>query len=160
MLRLPLQPETLRQLIEEALLRRQMSDDFVRVSEEVEIASRELVRVEEERRRLEAENRSLQERDRNGYAILQEVMHQLPWPVFGIDSDGMLALVNDAALAEFGERLPVIGTPFDEILPDAPPPGKSGIAALGGTNYRVWWREVRVGSELFGHMLFLQREGT
>lgn len=158
LLRLPLQPETLRQLIEEALLHRQMSDDYQRLAEEADVATRELVRVEEERRRLEGENRVLQARDRNGYAILQSVMHQLPWPAFGVDEEGILALVNEAGLAEFSGRLPVIGTSLSEILPEAADNKENGNITVNGVNYRSWWRRVELGGSIYGHLLFLQRE--
>jgi len=158
LLRLPLPPETLRELVEEALLHRQMSENFDRVSEEAEIAARELVRVESERRRLEEENRSLQRHDRSTHAILQEVLHQLPWPVFGIDSEGMLALVNEAALNEFGDRRPALGVPFNAILPDVTIGGKSETVRFGKVTYRAWWRTIQADGETNGHLLFMQRE--
>jgi len=158
--RLPLQPETLRQIVEEALLRRRMSEDYERVTEEAETAARELVRVEEERRRLEQDYRSLKLHERKGYVILQEVMHLLPWPVFGVDDEGILALVSEAALTEFAERLPIIGTPFNEIMPDAPAKDETGVVTYGGRAYHAWWRVVQVDRVTYGYLLFLQREGT
>ena len=70
----------------------------------------------------------------------------------------MLALVNEAGLAEFSGRLPIIGTVFTEILPEAPAAGKNGDIQVDGMNYHAWWRRIDIGGALYGHLLFLQRE--
>ncbi len=158
LLRLPLAAEAVYAAIDGALVRRRIGDDYQRLLEEAESASRELIRIEEERQRLEDESQLWRTRDRNGYAILQGVMHQLPWPAFGVDGEGMLALVNQAGLAEFSGRLPIIGTPFREVLPEVPAPGQEEVIVVDGVPYRAWWRHVEAGGAQFGHLLFLQRE--
>lgn len=155
LMRLPLKSETLRSIVEESLLQRQISEDFGRLSEEVETAARELVRVEEERRRLEVANRSLQELGGNGYAILQSVMLQLPWPAFGVDGDGLLAMASETALQAFAERMPVIGTPFAEILPELDQ-AKGDLVEIGDKTYRVVRRTIEVEGKPIGDLLFLQ----
>ena len=97
-------------------------------------------------------------RDRNGYAILQNLIYQLPWPAFGVDAEGMLALINEAGLAEFGGRLPLVGTPFREVLPEAPSVGEADNIEIDGVRYKTWWRNVEAGGAEYGHLLFLQRE--
>ncbi len=155
---LPMEGIVLRQLVEESLRRREVSEDYDRLSHEVEVAERQLVRVEEERRRLEKENSVLLERDNLGYAILQEVMAELPWPMLGIDSDGMLVLINQEAEQEFPERSLIIGSRLVECLPEAPAPMESKEISVNGQTYKSWWREIKTGGTLRGRLLLLQKE--
>jgi len=157
LLRLPVAPDTLRKLIEEALERRHMTDEHDRMAEEMEIANREIVRIESERRELEEEYHRLQEQEHTSYVIMQQVMHELPWPVIGVDADGILALVNAAAEAEFSGRLPVVGSLLSDVFPEVPDYPESGNMQFEGRSYQTWWRTVQAGKEGYGRVLLMQR---
>ncbi len=155
---LPITEQVLYADIDRALTRSRVGAENEQLAERVIQAERISINSEEERRRLTEENERWRARDRNGYAILQNLIYQLPWPAFGIDAEGMLALVNEAGLAEFAGRLPLVGTPFREVLPEAPTVGEAGNIEIDGVRYKTWWRNVEAGGAEYGHLLFLQRE--
>lgn len=158
LLRLPLPAETLCRLIDSALERRRHSMEYADLSEAAATSAREVVRLEESRVHLEIENRLLHHRNRSAYAILQAVVGELPWPVFGVDREGLLALVNEAAEELFSDRWPVVGTSLRDMLPEAPEPCAQGVIEAKGDRYRAWWRQVVVGGETYGYLLFLQKD--
>jgi CheY-like chemotaxis protein len=157
-LHMPLDVLAFLQTVENALQRRHISDEYSRLSHEVEVAERALVNIEVERRRLEAENRELHAQESRGYAILQEVISVLPWPVAGLDQDGMLAMINSAATDEFAQRGLSIGMSLAEVLPELPAPGKNDRITMDGKAYQCLWRQVGLGGTAYGQLLILQRE--
>ncbi|UCV13070.1 EAL domain-containing protein [Dechloromonas denitrificans] len=154
---LPVAVEAFGQVVEDALARRHVSDEYQRLSHEVEIAERELVRIEEERRRLASENAALQEREGQGYQILQEVLAELANPVIGLDDDNMVVLVNDAAqvcLAAYP------GMPLDELLPGTNQFCDNGCLQAGGREYSYRSRRVMFGCSASGRLLLLEEKRT
>lgn len=115
---LPVEADAFRLVIDDALSRRHISDEYSRLSHEVEVVERQLVQIEEDRRRLSDENRVLQSQEKQGYRILQEVLAALPMPVIGVDGGGLVALVNDAAVHCFARRGLVTGVGLDDVLPE------------------------------------------
>lgn len=150
-------PELLRQVIEEALERRHISDEYRRLSHEIEIAERELVRVEAERRRLADENLALLQREGQGFRVLQEVLAELPGPVIGIDDENMIVLVNDAAQACCAAYP---GMPLEELLPALSQFCDNDCVQVGGRDYLCRWRSVMLGSALGGRLLLLEEKRT
>lgn len=155
---LPVDPATCRQAVEEALSRRHISDEYSRLSHEVEVAERELVRVDEERRRLEAENQLLHAQEGAGYRILQEVVAELPWPVLGVDDGGMLALINDKAQALFAERQIALGLALSLVLPELAESESGTRIGLLGRTFVCQWRPVRLAGSVSGRLLFLEED--
>ena len=154
----PIDDVVFRQTVEDALQRRHISDEYSRLSHEVEVAERALVHAEEERRRLENENRELHAVENRGFAILQEVISALPSPVIGFDQDGMVAMINDAALHEFAPRGLNIGVELLVVLPELPIIGDNQIITINETPYGCLWRQVSLGGAVHGQLLILQRE--
>lgn len=154
----PIDDVVFRQTVEDALQRRHISDEYSRLSHEVEVAERALVHAEEERRRLENENRELHAVENRGFAILQEVISALPSPVIGFDQDGMVAMINDAALHEFAPRGLNIGVELLVVLPELPIVGDNQIITINETPYGCLWRQVSLGGAVHGQLLILQRE--
>lgn len=157
-LHMPLEVTAFRQTVEDALQRRHISEEYSRLSHEVEVAERALLQAAEERQRLEAENRELHALESRGFAILQEVVSVLPWPVAGLDHEGMLAMINTAASEEFAGRGLVIGLSLAEILPELPAQGVNDRVLIDGNSYRCMWRQVSLGGTAHGQLLMLQRE--
>lgn len=155
---LPVDPATCRQAVEEALSRRHISDEYSRLSHEVEVAERELVRVDEERRRLEAENQLLHAQEGAGYRILQEVVAELPCPVLGVDDGGMLALINDKAQALFAERQIALGLALSLVLPELAESESGTRIGLLGRMFLCQWRPVRLAGSVSGRLLFLEED--
>ena len=153
---LPIDTPVFLHTLEEALNRRHIVDECSRLTHEVEIADRELVRVEEERRRLEQENLALLAHERQGYHILHEVVDELPWPIFGIDNEGMLALINQVALERFAERGIGLGLALNSVLPELI--GLPGAAELqlAGRRYCCRWRNLRLANNEGGRLLILE----
>lgn len=117
-----------------------------------------MVRTEEERRRLEAENLDLQEFGGNGYAILQSVMMQIPWPAFGVDADGILAMLSDSAQEVFADRVLVIGVSLAEALPEIMA-ATGDTLSIGEKSYRIIWRKLESNGRLPGSVAFFARRG-
>lgn len=158
LLRLPLSPEVLYRMVQCALQRRIHTLEHADLSEAAAISARELVRLEENRMHLEAENRILHHRNRSAYAILQAVIGELPWPVLGVDREGLLALINDSAQELLADRWPIVGTALSDMLPEIPAPCEEGKILAQGVTYRSWWREVVVKNQIYGYLLFLQKD--
>lgn len=157
---LPFEPVALRQAVEEALERRRISDDYGRLSHEVEQVERKLFLVEEERRRLAEENRQLQESGSQGLRILRETLAELPWPVFGIDQEGVLVLINDAAFAAFAGRPLMIGASLNEQIPELPAIGHAVEVCIEGKTYTCRWRTLSSGQSQGGHILLLEERNN
>ena len=155
---LPIEAVAFRQTVEEALNRRHISDEYSRLSHEVEIAERQLLRVEEERRRLAAENLELHAQETQGYQILQEVVAELPWPVFGIDEENIIVLVNESALRHFADRNPVPGTPWQLVLPEIVDQIENVLVRISSTDYICHWRQVRLAGAISGRLLLLEEQ--
>lgn len=153
---LPVDPQVLLRTLEEVLNRRHIFDEYSRLSHEVEVADRELVRVEEERRRLEQENKALLALERQGYNILHEVVSELPCPVLGVDNEGMLALVNQVAQERLAERGVGLGMAFASALPELAMVPPSAELQLGGHRYLCRWRNFRLGDVEGGRLLILE----
>ena len=158
LVRLPMTAEVLRQIVEEALVRRRLADDYGRLSEEMAVSQQELMRVEQERRRLTEENLHLQRRDQQGYAVLQEIMSVLPWPVVAVDHDGLVVLVNPAAAGVLADQELCIGCSLADRLPQADTLRDGDCLTLTQGRFRIWWREINVDQQVYGRLMLLQRE--
>jgi diguanylate cyclase (GGDEF)-like protein len=153
---MPVDSVALRQVVEETLGRRHISDEYSRLSHEVEVAERERVRFEEERNRLVEQNKSLQAQERQGYQIMQEVLTEMPWPIFGIDESGLIALANDAAFERFAGRGAIPGALLASVLPEVVDLDHLSRVRLDGAEYICRWRQVRLDSAGNGRLLFLE----
>jgi diguanylate cyclase (GGDEF)-like protein len=151
----PADAETFYRVVEEALGRRYISDEYSRLSHEVEVAEREMLRIDEERQRLASENQMLRDQAQGGYQILQDVLAEVPWPVIGIDEAGLVALANDAACARFAARGFAPGIALAAVLPEVGAGGTAVRVELDGVKYRCRWRTSSMGG---GRVLLLEEE--
>lgn len=153
---LPIEPSVFLHTLEDVLNRRHIVDEHSRLTHEVEIADRELVRVEEERRRLAQENQVLLAHEQQGYHILHEVVDELPWPILGVDNEGMLALVNQVALERFADRGLGLGVALASALPELDFCSGKTELQLGGRHYCCRCRSLRLGDTEGGRLLVLE----
>ncbi len=154
----PVDATAFRQTVEEALQRRHISDEYSRLSHEVEVAERALLRTEQERRRLEVENTELQALESRGFAILQDVVAALPVPIIGFDEQSMVAMINDAAADVFGARGLAIGSVLTVVFPELSGVGADEIVLVSEGRYRCLWRQASLGGDLQRQLLILQKE--
>ena len=143
---LPLDPVALRCLLEETLSQSHLADEHRQLQQEVEAAERQLLRVEHERRELLDENRRLQAQDGQAARLLDEIVSQLPWPVLGVDDEGVVVMANDRALACLGEFGLCLGLPLGETLPGLAALGGDATVDLGARQFFACWRPLRLGA--------------
>lgn len=117
-----------------------------------------MLRIEEERRHLAQENETLRAKGGQGYHILQELLAQLPGPVLGIDDEGMLVLVNDAAQAVFTGRNLLLGASLAEVLPEISEVGDDNEIAIGQRRFVCHRRQFRAGGSQGGRFLLLEEK--
>jgi len=157
-IRVPADAASFHQVVDEALSRRYISDEYSRLSHEVEVAEREMLRIEEDRKRLESENLMLREQAHGGYRILQDVLAELPWPVIGIDEAGLIVLANDAACERFAARGFAPGIAMAAVLPEVGSFDSAVRVELDGVNYRCRWRHSGGDGPGGGRILVLEEE--
>ena len=143
---LPLDPLALRSLLEETLSQSHLADEFRQLQQEVELAERQLLRVEHERRDLLDENRRLQSQSGLAARVLEEVIGELPWPMIGVDLEGVVVMANDRALACLGESGLCLGLPLADTLPALAALVGDATVDLGERQFFACWRSVRLGS--------------
>ncbi|HZX30767.1 MAG TPA: response regulator [Rhodocyclaceae bacterium] len=112
----PWEDDDLRANIEEAFLRKAIIDENVRLHRDVTQTNAELAIANA---RLEQLLREKQQRiriDETTLQVSQEVFQHLPWPVLGIDENGLISVANQAAFEFFGSS-PLVGSFIKEVLP-------------------------------------------
>jgi len=153
---LPVDVSSCRKTIEEALIRRHITDEYSRLSHEVEVAERALCRVEEERQRLAAENKVLHAQEIAGFRVLQEVVNLMPMPIIGVDENNLLAMLNYLAEVAFAERGIVLGTALEQVLPEVIGLNNGAGVDFLGHHYIYRWQEIHLTSESDGRLIFLE----
>jgi len=153
---LPVEADAFQLVVEETLSRRHISDEYSRLSHEVEVVERQLVRIEEDRRRLLDENQALQVQERQGYRILQGVLAELPLVVIGVDENGLIALANEAALEQFVQRSVVPGAVLDKVLPEVAALVENGNIDIDGISYFCRSRPLSLDDSRIGRLLLLE----
>lgn len=156
----------LKAILREAFQRKTMKDENRRLTNELAEANARLTVANEDLRQL------LEEKQRQNLIIesaldtTREIIQLIPWPVLGVDDEGMIALANPAAIARFGRCDTLLGMPAEECLPapltdclDGPLPG-SGALVLDGRAYRIVCRTMGRDSHSRGRLLALLPEDT
>jgi PAS domain-containing protein len=157
-IRVPADAASFHQVVEEALSRRYISDEYSRLSHEVEVAEREMLRIAEDRGRLAGENEMLRQQAQTGYRILQDVLAEVPLPIIGIDDSGMIVLANDAACERFAGRGCAPGIPLAAVLPEVGDGDSQAGIELDGVKYRCRWRQSGGDGTGSGRILVLEEE--
>ncbi|MDP2432501.1 MAG: response regulator [Pseudomonadota bacterium] len=92
---------------------------------------------------------------------LQEVLQLIPWPLIGVDEEGLVALSNTAADASLGGGAPLLGQEAREMLPEAMRAWLSNPASIPeqtaheGRRYRVVYKPMGLHSRSRGTLLAL-----
>ncbi len=154
---LPVDAAAFRSVIEEAIGRRHISDEYSRLSHQVEVVERELLRSEAERQRLAEQNRVLLQEKGSGFRMLHEVLAALPLPAVGIDADGLVALASESALVSFAKRGLVPGLPLLAALPEVASLVDGDRVHIDGADYIVRWRTTGCDVSSQGRLLLLEK---
>lgn len=113
----PWEDDLLRANIEEAFRYKEMADENLRLGSQLQDANKELA---ESNTRLMGSLAALKgrlERDEISLDVAQEVLQCVPFPVLGMDSDGMVVLSNGEANRVLGGGLPLLGLGIGEWMP-------------------------------------------
>jgi CheY-like chemotaxis protein len=151
----PWDDEQLRSHIREAFRSKQISDENLRLGQALQAANIELqalVREQElQARRIETV-----------LDTLQEVLQLVPWPIIGVDAEGLIALANTAADAKLsGDGAPLLGRFAAEVLPETlrawlrDPAQIPDQASQAGCRYRVIYKPMGQRSLSRGTLLAL-----
>jgi FixJ family two-component response regulator len=157
----PWDDEHLRANLREAFQHKRMKDEIRRLAGELTEANARLVRANDDLRALLEEKRLQNELVAAALDTTQEVIQLIPWPILGIDADGMVALANPAAERRFGRGDTLLGLPADTCLPAALADGLDAASGppdtmqLDDGPYRVICRAMGRQSGSHGRLLAL-----
>lgn len=104
------------------------------------------------------------EREQKVLGALQEVLQLLPWPLLGIDDQGMIASTNEQFEQLFGAPAPLLGEQAEAVLPAAVSSGlrqADGDPACiehAGRHFRLICRELGHHSSAQGRLVIFQPE--
>ncbi|MDP2834627.1 MAG: response regulator [Pseudomonadota bacterium] len=150
----PWDDEQLREHIREAFRSKEIADENQRLTQALKIANVEL-------------QAHIAEKERQARQIatvldtLQEVLQLIPWPLIGVDDEGLVALSNTAADTSLGGGAPLLGQEAREILPEPMRAWLSDPAAIPeqtvheGRRYRVVYKPMGLHSRSRGTLLAL-----
>ncbi len=150
----PWDDEQLRTQIREAFQRKEVADENRRLTQALREANMELqAHVAEQARQARRVETVLD--------TLQEVLQLIPWPIVGVDDEGMVALANSAADTDLGNGEPLLGQDAKEVLPATmrdwgiAPNAIPDTVPLAGRVYRVIHQQMGQRSRSRGMLLAL-----
>lgn len=109
----------LRANIDEAFRRKAITDENLRLGNELQRANEELARINERLNLALADRERRLGLDEAVLSLTQEALAVMPLPVLGTDPGGMIALANQAAERLFAGHSPLLGLDAGDVLPDA-----------------------------------------
>ncbi|MBS1142268.1 MAG: diguanylate cyclase protein [Proteobacteria bacterium] len=130
----PWEDDLLRANIEEAFRYKELADENRRLNSEVQVANIELAKANAQLMGSLAEKERRIERDEMSLGIAQEILQCVPFPVLGVDEDGILVFANQASDRLLGGGSPLMGRLAEESLPEP----LVGLIAAGAGEKRLW----------------------
>lgn len=101
----------LRNHIREAFRHKEIADENQRLTHELQSANVELQALVQDKERQARQIETV-------LGTLQEVLQMIPWPILGVDGEGMIALANGAADEQIGQGgNPLLGRSVNEAIP-------------------------------------------
>ena len=133
----PWDDEQLRKHIAQAFEHKEMADENRRLSLEVRAANHELAKANRQLEELlQQKQQQIQSREVS-LDIVREALQHVPQPVIGLDEDEIVAFVNIAAQALFGDAGPLLGSEAIQVMPEL----VSMIRSTGeGEKCRIEWK--------------------
>jgi len=157
----PWDDDLLKENIAEAFRRKDMSDENQRLSEEVKVANRELANANARLKSMLDQKQQQIQRDETALNVFQEVLQMLPWPLIGVDDDGMIATLNAQAEVLFAPQGVLLGVAARGVLPDGIVDALANCATepdevcIDGQAYRVLCRTMGMSSASRGRVIIL-----
>jgi CheY-like chemotaxis protein len=151
----PWDDEHLRRHIRDAFRSKEIADENHRLTRELQAANLELQVLVREKARQAGRIETV-------LNTLQEVLQLVPWPIIGVDAEGLIALANTAADAKLsGDGAPLLGRFVGEVLPETmrawlrDPATIPDQASHAGCRYRVIYQPMGQQSLSRGTLLAL-----
>ncbi len=150
----PWDDEQLREQLREAFRSKQIADENLRLTRELQAANSELQAHVADKERQARQIETVLD-------TLREVLQLVPWPIIGIDQDGLIALSNEAADWMIGDHAPLLAREAVQVLPEAmrawpdDPDGIPEKIMLAGREYRVFHKVMGRRSLSRGMLLAL-----
>lgn len=157
----PWDDDDLRANIEDAVRRKTIIDENVRLHRELTQTNAELAIANARLEQLLQEKQQRIRIDEASLRVSQEVFQHLPWPVLGIDENGLISVANQAALELFDACGPLVGSFINEVLPDpwsaAATSQEEGdmLVQHGAQTCLVLWRNMGASSSSQGRLLVI-----
>ncbi len=108
----PWDDDQLREQVREAFRGKEIVDENLQLTAALRVANEELQALVEDKERQARQIETVLD-------TLQEVLQLIPWPIVGVDEEGMVALSNPAADAQLGPAGgPLLGMGMSEVLPE------------------------------------------
>jgi diguanylate cyclase (GGDEF)-like protein/PAS domain S-box-containing protein len=113
----PWEDEQLRDHIRRAFEYKELQEENQQLGIKIRTTNQELVSANMQLNAVLEKTRSQIVRDENTLAILREALECAPMPIVGVDEEGVVAFVNDAADQLLREHGPLLGEDFATQLP-------------------------------------------
>ncbi len=158
----PWEDDQLRANIAEAFRHKELADENRRLALALQLNNRELEDSNARLRQLLAERDARIGRDQSTLGVLREMVELLPWPLLGVDEDGLIVLMNQRAEPRFGAQGELLGLAAARLLPAAAlatlldgAPGEEVAIALGDTPFRARSEALGLASAGRGRAILL-----
>lgn len=160
----PWEDEILRQNIADAFQFKAMIDENQRLNDEIQHRNNDLAKMNRQLSDLSKLQAHQLELDRVNIQVIDEILHQLPFPIIGVSDDQHVAFCNEAALRKLWPGLDLYEQELSDLdlelahhLQMRQDSGQHDII-VGERNYRVAWKRMGKLSPSAGVMLmFLPR---
>jgi len=157
----PWDDERLRGHVAEAFRQKDLADENRRLATQVENANTDYIELTARLEHVITQQREQAALLAASAGGMREVLDSLPAPVLGIDPDGTLAFINNAAEALLPEAICALGQPLDDVLPahliDAVRDASHNTRAvdLAGRSFQVLARPLSGSGAMRGRLVLL-----
>jgi EAL domain-containing protein (putative c-di-GMP-specific phosphodiesterase class I)/CheY-like chemotaxis protein len=158
--------EQLREHIKKAFEYQGLLEENRQLDLKIRSANRELVAANRQLGAVLTQTRAQVERDATSLAIVREALQHMPSAAIGVDDEGLMAFVNEAAQQLFAGSGPLLGEELAFALPAiaaAIAAANEGVAselAINGQRYQVKWNAMGAHSRSRGKIVTLSTTGA
>lgn len=160
----PWEDDLLRGHIADAFQVKEIADENERLNLELRTVNQELATANRKMGELLQQKQQQITLDEINLNVARELLQLLPLPVIGLDDEGFVAFVNDAAETLLYSYGAILGSEAAVVLPDLFPDGlQSGLpcerheARIGGARYAVVARPMGAHSQSRGSLITISR---
>ncbi len=158
--------EQLREHIQKAFEYQGLLEENRQLDLKIRSANRELVAANRQLGTVLTQTRAQVERDATSLAIVREALQHMPSAAIGVDDEGLMAFVNEAAQQLFAGSGPLLGEELAFALPaiaTAIAAANEGVASelqINGQRYLVKWNAMGAHSRSRGKIVTLSTTGA